>query len=124
LGIRLAIDDFGAGYSNLATLARLPFDTVKLDRSLISGLDRDREKQTIVRVALSLAGELGFETVVEGIERREELDFAVDCGATYAQGYLFSEPKPIDELAPLLRPGRLLEFIHLGSEAVARRASA
>jgi len=124
LGIRLAIDDFGAGYSNLATLARLPFDTVKLDRSLISGLDRDREKQTIVRVALSLAGELGFETVVEGIERREELDFAVDCGATYAQGYLFSQPKPIEELAPLLRPGRLRDFVHCNSKAAARRASA
>jgi len=124
LGIRLAIDDFGAGYSNLATLARLPFDTVKLDRSLISGLDRDKEKQTIVRVALSLASELGFETVVEGIERREELDFAIDYGATYAQGFLFSEPKPIEELAPLLRPGRLLDFVLCGPAAAARRASA
>jgi diguanylate cyclase (GGDEF)-like protein len=107
LGIRLAIDDFGAGYSNLATLARLPFDTVKLDRSLISQLDQDRDKQSIVRAALSLARELGFETIVEGIERREELEFAVACGATYAQGYLFSEPKPITEIANLLQPGRL-----------------
>jgi diguanylate cyclase (GGDEF)-like protein len=124
LGVRLAIDDFGAGYSNLATLARLPFDTVKLDRSLVSGLVDDREKQTIVRVALSLANELGFDTVVEGIERQEELAFAVSCGATYAQGYLFSAPKPIDELAPLLQPGRLRSLLPNTSGSSPRRASA
>jgi diguanylate cyclase (GGDEF)-like protein len=123
LGTRLAIDDFGAGYSNLATLARLPFDTVKLDRSLIANLDRDREKQCIVRAALSLAVELGFDTVVEGIERWEELEVAVSCGATYAQGYLFSEPKPIVEVATLLQPGRLRALIPSEAEPP-RRASA
>jgi diguanylate cyclase (GGDEF)-like protein len=107
LGIRLAIDDFGAGYSNLATLARLPFDTVKLDRSLISGFSSDREKQTIVRIAQAMASELGFETVVEGIEKMQELELVAKFGATYAQGFLFSRPVPIDQLAPLLRPARL-----------------
>ncbi len=107
LGIRLAIDDFGAGYSNLATLARLPFDTVKLDRSLAFGLDLDREKQTIVRTALTLTNELGFDTVVEGIESMAALEFVAKAGATYAQGYLFSVPVPLSELTVLLQPAHL-----------------
>ncbi len=110
LGIRLAIDDFGAGYSNLATLARLPFDTVKLDRSLIVDLATEREKQTIVRYALGLANELGFETVVEGIEKMEEFEFVARFGATYAQGYLFSAPVSLVELSTLLQPARLGEI--------------
>ena len=107
LGVRFAIDDFGAGYSNLATLARLPFDTVKLDRSLMSGVAADREKQAIVRTGLTLAAELGFETVVEGIEKSEDLEFAATAGATYAQGYLFSRPVAFDALSILLQPSRL-----------------
>ena len=107
LGIQLAIDDFGAGYSNLATLARLPFDTIKLDRSLVSGLSADHEKQTIVRIGLTLASELGFDTVVEGIESMDELKFVAKCGATYAQGYLFSMPVSVDDLSTLLQPARL-----------------
>jgi diguanylate cyclase (GGDEF)-like protein len=107
LGVRLAIDDFGAGYSNLATLARLPFDTVKLDRSLAFRLDVDREKQTIVRTALTLTSELGFDTVVEGIESMAALEFVAKAGATYAQGYLFSVPVPLSELSILLQPAHL-----------------
>jgi diguanylate cyclase (GGDEF)-like protein len=107
LGVRIAIDDFGAGYSNLATLSRLPIDTVKLDRSLVTDLSSDPEKQTIVRIGLTLAAELGFETVVEGIENMEELHFVAKCGATYAQGYLFSAAVSIDELSTLLQPARL-----------------
>jgi EAL domain-containing protein (putative c-di-GMP-specific phosphodiesterase class I) len=107
LGVRFAIDDFGAGYSNLATLARLPFDTVKLDRSLIIDLASDREKQTIVRIGLTLASELGFETVVEGIERMEDFEFVAKAGATYAQGYLFSMPLSFDDLSIFLQPARL-----------------
>jgi EAL domain-containing protein (putative c-di-GMP-specific phosphodiesterase class I) len=107
LGIKLAIDDFGAGYSNLATMARLPFDTVKIDRSLVQELASDLEKQTIVRTALTLATDLGFETVVEGIETMEDFEFVANAGATYAQGYLFSTPVSIDELSILLQPARL-----------------
>jgi diguanylate cyclase (GGDEF)-like protein len=107
IGVRFAIDDFGAGYSNLATLARLPFDTVKLDRSLVFGVASDREKQAIVRTGLTLAAELGFETVVEGIEKSEDLEFAAKAGATYAQGYLFSRPVALDALSILIQPYRL-----------------
>jgi diguanylate cyclase (GGDEF)-like protein len=107
LGIRFAMDDFGAGYSNLSTMARLPFDAVKLDRTLVAGVAEDREKQTILRLALGLADELGFETVVEGVETAEDLRFAAENGATMAQGYLFSPPLPLEEFAVLLQPRRL-----------------
>jgi diguanylate cyclase (GGDEF)-like protein len=107
LGIRFAIDDFGAGYSNLATLARLPFDTIKLDRSLITNVANDAEKQTILRIALGLAKELGFESVAEGVETLEDLKFIADEGATMGQGYVFSPAVPLEELKVLLDPRRL-----------------
>jgi EAL domain-containing protein (putative c-di-GMP-specific phosphodiesterase class I) len=107
LGIRFAIDDFGAGYSNLATMARLPFDTVKLDRSLVSGVAGNIEKQSILRIAIRLANELGFETVAEGIETMEDLRFAAENGATMAQGFVFSPALPLREFSALVQPSRL-----------------
>jgi len=103
IGVRFAVDDFGAGYSNLATLARLPFDTVKLDRSLVDDLASDRDKQTIVRIGLTLASELGFDTVVEGIEKMEDFEFVSKAGATFAQGYLFSTPLSFEDLSVFLQ---------------------
>ncbi|MBV9431411.1 MAG: EAL domain-containing protein [Hyphomicrobiales bacterium] len=107
LGIRFAIDDFGAGYSNLATLARLPFDTLKLDRSLVAGVAQDIEKQSIVQIAIRLAKELGFETVAEGVECLEDLNFVSENGATMAQGFALSPALPVDELTALLEPSRM-----------------
>lgn len=113
LGIRFAMDDFGAGYSNLSTMARLPFDAVKLDRTLVTGVAEDREKQTILRLALGLADELGFETVVEGVETAEDLRFAAENGATMAQGYIFSPPVPLEEFAVLLQPTLLASALEV-----------
>lgn len=113
LGIRFAMDDFGAGYSNLSTMARLPFDAVKLDRTLVAGVAEDREKQTILRLALGLADELGFETVVEGVETAEDLRFAAENGATMAQGYIFSPPVPLEEFAVLLQPTLLASAVEV-----------
>jgi diguanylate cyclase (GGDEF)-like protein len=110
LGIRFAIDDFGTGYSNLATLARLPFDSVKLDRSLVSNVAIDKEKQSIVRIALGLANEFGFETVAEGVETAEDLKFMADAGATMAQGFLFSPAVPFEQVAAMIQPHRLHEL--------------
>ncbi|SEF13503.1 diguanylate cyclase (GGDEF) domain-containing protein [Rhizobiales bacterium GAS191] len=111
LGIRIALDDFGAGYSNLATMARLPFDSVKLDRSMVSGVAGDQEKQMIVRIAIRLASELGFETVAEGVESAEDLHFVAENGATMVQGSVFSPPLPLAEFSALVQPSRLLSPI-------------
>ena len=110
IGIRFAIDDFGAGYSNLAALARLPFDAIKLDRSLIQDVRTDPEKQSIIRIALGLAQALGFETVAEGVETMEDFEFVAQEGATMAQGFLFSPALSLDELTAMLQPQRLAEM--------------
>jgi EAL domain-containing protein (putative c-di-GMP-specific phosphodiesterase class I) len=94
-------------------MARLPFDAVKLDRTLVTGVAEDREKQTILRLALGLADELGFETVVEGVETAEDLRFAAENGATMAQGYLFSPALPLQEFAVLLQPRRLASVMEV-----------
>ena len=107
LGVHIAIDDFGTGYSNLATLARLPIDTIKLDRSLVQDLPTSAEKQTIVRTIFGLARSFGFQTVAEGVETAEELGFLVREGADIAQGYLFSPAVPISTLVLLLQPSGL-----------------
>jgi diguanylate cyclase (GGDEF)-like protein len=111
LGVHIAIDDFGTGYSNLATLARLPIDTLKLDRSLIQDVPTSAEKQTIVRTVLGLARSLGFKTVAEGVETQEELDFVMQEGADIVQGYFFSPAVPVSTLLLLLEPRALRDLV-------------
>jgi diguanylate cyclase (GGDEF)-like protein len=123
LGVTLAIDDFGSGYSNLATLARLPFDTLKLDRSLISGVTKDEEKQSILRIALGLAQELGFVSVAEGVETFEEFRFVAAEGASMAQGFFFSPAVPVTELSALLTSDLLAQLVIPRSRAPARAKS-
>jgi len=114
LGVRFALDDFGAGYSNLATLARLPFDSIKLDRSLVTDVAHDLEKQTILRIAIRLASELGFEAVAEGVENTEDLRFVAENGATMVQGYVFSPALRLEEFAILIEPSRMLSPLDEG----------
>ena len=118
MGVRLAIDDFGAGYSNLATLARLPIDTLKLDRALLAGVATDPEKQSIVRVALGLAKELGLDSVAEGVEIAEEYDFVAREGATMVQGFFFSPAVPLPDLASLIGSRYLGTYIQPDDRSV------
>ncbi|WID94874.1 EAL domain-containing protein [Bosea vestrisii] len=97
-GVHFSLDDFGTGYSNLSMLARLPVDTLKIDRSLIAGIHRSAEQQAIVRTILALSQSLGFHSIVEGVEVSEELDFVTAAGADIAQGFLFSRPVSFDML--------------------------
>jgi EAL domain-containing protein (putative c-di-GMP-specific phosphodiesterase class I) len=91
-GAFLVVDDFGAGYSNLKRIIDLQPRIVKLDRTLIARLDRDRRQQTLVRYIVDLCLELGAKVVAEGIETLDELKAARDCGAQYGQGYLLARP--------------------------------
>jgi diguanylate cyclase (GGDEF)-like protein/PAS domain S-box-containing protein len=107
-GVGLAIDDFGAGYSSLSQLKRVPFDTVKIDRSLISGLDNGSAKDasedaTIVSGLVKLSHALGKKTVAEGIETTAQLERLRDSeiGCDFAQGNLFSPPLTTEEAALL-----------------------
>ena len=110
-GIRFAIDDFGTGYSNLAKLVRMPFDTLKLDRSLIAGVATNSDSLSVVRVALSLAKTLQVRSVVEGVESMDDLKVLVEEGADMAQGFLFSPAVPISEIQTILQPRMLMETL-------------
>lgn len=92
MGFRTAIDDFGAGHSNLNLLARFHPDLVKLDRALIVGIDQDRVRQTIVRHCVALCRDLGIEVIAEGIETAAEYATLVEFGVGLIQGYLVARP--------------------------------
>jgi EAL domain-containing protein (putative c-di-GMP-specific phosphodiesterase class I) len=102
LGVQLVLDDFGTGYSSLAYLKHLPLDTIKIDRSFVSGLDDDDANQPIVEAVIALAHGLGIEVVAEGIETVAQLDRLRALACDRGQGYFFAHPMPADELAPLL----------------------
>jgi EAL domain-containing protein (putative c-di-GMP-specific phosphodiesterase class I) len=91
-GIYLVVDDLGAGYSNLKRIVDLEPKVVKLDRSLIAGLDRQPRQRTLVTYVVKLCVDLGARVVAEGIETIDELKAVRDCGAHYGQGYLLARP--------------------------------
>lgn len=92
LGLGTSIDDFGTGYSSLSYLIRLPLDILKLDRSFVSRMDKNKESRQIVHTIISLADNLGMDVVAEGIETVEQADELKSLGCQYAQGYFFSKP--------------------------------
>jgi EAL domain-containing protein (putative c-di-GMP-specific phosphodiesterase class I) len=98
LGVRLAIDDFGAGHSNLVTLTKLPFDVFKIDQQFVRALHEDGSAPAIVEMILAMASAMHLETVAEGVETMAQADFLRRRGCTLGQGYLFSPPLPADEL--------------------------
>ncbi len=102
-GIFLAVDDLGAGHSNLKRVLDLEPRIVKLDRALVTGLDQSGRQQILVRHVVRLCMELGAEVVAEGIETPDELSAVIDCGAHYAQGYLLGRPSY--PLPPAVWPG-------------------
>jgi EAL domain-containing protein (putative c-di-GMP-specific phosphodiesterase class I) len=102
MGLRLAIDDFGTGYSSLAYLKRLPVQTIKIDRSFVSGMCEDPSDATIVRSTVDLGRNLGLAIVAEGVESQEVWDSLRALGCSLAQGYLIGRPMEADALTPLL----------------------
>ncbi len=100
IGARISIDDFGSGFSSLATLADITADEVKVDRSLIVGIDRRPRSQTLLRAIESIGSALGAEVVVEGVETADELAYLRDfTQIRVAQGYFFSRPMTLSEVA-------------------------
>jgi diguanylate cyclase (GGDEF)-like protein len=92
LGIALALDDFGIGYSSLTSLEKLPITRVKLDRLLIAGVDTNPRSAAIVRSIVALCHGLGLQVVAEGVERAAQLEFLGSCGPIGVQGYLLGHP--------------------------------
>ncbi len=102
-GFRIAIDDFGTGYSNLSYLASLSVDALKIDRSFVSGIDGNRQSQSIIGLILGFAEELGYETVGEGAETASEFQFLGARGCDRVQGYFLSRPLPVDAFIAFVR---------------------
>jgi EAL domain-containing protein (putative c-di-GMP-specific phosphodiesterase class I) len=105
MGVRIALDDFGTGYSALSYVTRLPLDTLKIDRSFISDLGSDPSAAGVTKAVISLAHSLGMRVVAEGVDRDVHLRFLEEHGCDEAQGFLFSEPLPPEELPTFLRSG-------------------
>ena len=106
LGVQLVLDDFGTGYSSLSYLRRLPLDTIKVDRSFVSGLGLDGRDATvdqpIVQAVISLAHGLGISVVAEGIEGPGQLACLQDLACDRGQGFYFARPLPPEELEAIL----------------------
>ena len=106
MGVRLAIDDFGIGYSSLSYLQRFPLDTLKIDRSFTSAMGSGQKEENIIGAIMPLARNLGMDVVAEGVETQEQLVFLKEVECKYAQGFYFSHPVPAeDALKLLLNPG-------------------
>jgi len=106
-GIRIAIDDFGVGYSSLSYLRRLPIDTLKIDRSFIHEIATHPQDAGIVSAIVAMARSLRLATTAEGVETPQQCEFLLQQGCSVMQGYLFGKPVPPEELAPMLARGRL-----------------
>jgi diguanylate cyclase (GGDEF)-like protein len=105
-GVRVAIDDFGKGYSSLYYLRELPFDVVKIDQSFIGTRRSNPESAKIVSAVIGLSEALGLTTVAEGIEEGEDTDWLRDQGCSAGQGFLYSVPVPAAEVPALLASGK------------------
>jgi diguanylate cyclase (GGDEF)-like protein len=102
LGVQLVLDDFGTGYSSLSYLRKLPLDTIKIDRSFVSGLGSDAADLPIIQAVISLAHGLGIDVVAEGIETPAQLACLRDLSCDRGQGFAFARPLPPDDLEAML----------------------
>ena len=103
LGLKLALDDFGAGYSNLTYLRRLPFDKLKIDRGFVAALSHSANAGVIIQAIISLGRALNLSILVEGIETEEQRTLVRLAGCDEMQGYLFARPAPREEIDRMLK---------------------
>lgn len=104
-GVSISIDDFGTGFSSLSYLTRLPFHTLKIDRSFVSRIEESTESASVVTAIIALARSLGREVVAEGVETVSQLEFLKQSGCRVIQGYLFSRPLVEEQIRRLLLEG-------------------
>jgi diguanylate cyclase (GGDEF)-like protein/PAS domain S-box-containing protein len=101
IGVAIAMDDFGKGYSSMSYLRKYPFDVLKIDRSFISDIMVDQADRELINATIAMAHGLNLKVVAEGVETDGQLKYLKEQGCDYAQGYLFSKPISADELTYL-----------------------
>ncbi|MBI3777560.1 MAG: EAL domain-containing protein [Gammaproteobacteria bacterium] len=106
MGVRLAVDDFGTGFSSLAYLRKLPVDSLKIDKSFVIGMAKEDNDATIVRSTVELAHNLGLSVVAEGVENEQVLGLLAKHGCDTAQGYFLGRPMPLSEITQYLEAHR------------------
>jgi diguanylate cyclase (GGDEF)-like protein len=111
-GVRIAIDDFGSGFSSLSALTSLPIDILKIDQTFISGQHSDAPSTPMLEAILGLADKLSLDVIAEGIEQPNQLDLLGSLGCRMGQGFLLSHPVAPDTLQALLASGGLLHLTH------------
>jgi len=104
MGINISIDDFGTGFSSLASLKRLPIDALKIDQSFVREANSDPDDGALVRAIITLGHNLRLKVVAEGVETEDQLRFLKKLGCDEIQGYLYSKPVPAAELVSLFEP--------------------
>jgi EAL domain-containing protein (putative c-di-GMP-specific phosphodiesterase class I) len=102
LGITIAIDDFGSGYSSLSQLKDFPFDRIKIDRSFVCTLPDNPIAAAVVAAIAKLGASVGMTTTAEGVETQEQASIVQSNGCTEMQGYLFSRPISGEDVVALL----------------------
>jgi EAL domain-containing protein (putative c-di-GMP-specific phosphodiesterase class I) len=103
LGLRLAVDDFGTGFSIWGQLKRFPVERLKIDRSFVAGLPGDRHDAAVVSATIELAHRVGMEVAAAGVENASQAAFLTERGCDQLQGFLFAGPQPPEVVAELLR---------------------
>lgn len=101
-GIRISLDDFGTGFSSLSYLNGLPIDTLKIDKSFVDKVCTDASTRIITETIVSMVHKLGYESVAEGVETEEQLNYMKQIGCDIIQGYLFGKPVPAEDIEQLL----------------------
>jgi len=102
MGVQLAVDDFGTGFSSLTFLTRVTVDELKVDRSFVIRMADSPEAAAIVRSTVGLGQQLGLRVVAEGVETAEQRSALAELGCTAAQGYHFFKPMPADKIGAVL----------------------
>jgi EAL domain-containing protein (putative c-di-GMP-specific phosphodiesterase class I) len=105
LGVTLVMDDFGTGYSSITNLKSFPVDILKMDRSIVEGMDTDHENRTVVSATIGLTHSLGLDVVAEGVETAGELNTLRSMGCAVAQGYYWYKPCSSEKMTALLAAG-------------------
>ncbi|MEK4627395.1 EAL domain-containing protein [Solibacillus sp. FSL R7-0682] len=106
LGINLSMDDFGTGYSSLSYLNKYPLDSLKIDKSFVIGMNKEKESKAIVKTIVAIAQQLNLKVIAEGIESKEDYHFLAEIGCDFGQGYHIDRPLPVSQVEKWLIAAR------------------